>query len=89
MLQGVTIEDQCDAVGEELLKLAVFEVGTVELALEAALNCRRLRAAGRTVCKAIDTLIASFCLLEGYALLHNNRDYDPFEEAFGLKVVHP
>ncbi|MDH4098476.1 MAG: hypothetical protein OEU87_09185 [Nitrospira sp.] len=89
VLQGVTIDDQCDAVREVLLKLAVFEAGTVELAFEATLYYRRLRAAGRAVCKAIDTLIATFCLLDGYALLHNDCDYDPFEEVFGLKVVHP
>jgi len=89
VLQGVTIDDQCDAVREVLLKLAVFEAGTVELAFEATLYYRRLRAAGRAVCKAIDTLIATFCLLDGYALLHNDCDYDPFEEVFGLNVVHP
>jgi predicted nucleic acid-binding protein len=89
VLQGVTADDQFDTVQEELLKLAVFETGTVELAVEAALNYRRLRAAGRTVRKTIDSLIATFCLLEGHALLHNDRDYDPFEDVLGLHVVHP
>lgn len=89
VLQGVTADDQFDTVREELLKLAVFESGTVELAVEAARNYRRLRVAGRTVRKTIDVLIATFCLLEGYALLHNDRDYDPFEDVLGLKVVYP
>jgi predicted nucleic acid-binding protein len=89
VLQGITTDGQFDAVQEELLKFAVFETGTVELAVEAALNYRRLRAAGRTVRKTIDSLIATFCLVEGHALLHNDRDYDPFEDVLGLKVVHP
>lgn len=31
----------------------------------------------------------SFCLLNGHALLHNDRDFDPFERLLGLSVVHP
>ena len=89
VLQGITTDSQFDAVQEQLLELEVFETGTVELAIEAALNYRRLRAAGRTVRKTIDSLIATFCLLEGHALLHNDRDYDSFEDVLGLKVIHP
>jgi predicted nucleic acid-binding protein len=37
----------------------------------------------------IDCLIATFCLEAGHALLHRDRDFDPFEEYFGLRVVHP
>lgn len=89
VLQGVTTDTQLEAVQAELLACAVFETGTVRIALEAALNYRRLRTAGRTVRKTIDSLIATFCLLEGHALLHNDRDYDPFEDVLGLKVIHP
>ena len=71
------------------MKFAVFETGTIRIVVEAALNYRRLRTAGRTVRKTIDSLIATFCLLEGHALLHNDRDYDPFEDVIGLKVIHP
>ena len=89
VLQGITTDKQFEAVQEELLKFAVFETGTVGIAVEAALNYRRLRTAGRTVRKTIDSLIATFCLLEGHALLDNDRDYDPFEDVLGLKVIHP
>lgn len=89
VLQGLTTDKQFEAVQAELLKFAVFETGTVEVAVEAALNYRRLRSAGRTVRKTIDSLIATFCLLEGHALLHNDRDYDPFEDVLGLNVIHP
>ncbi len=89
VLQGVPTDKQFDAVHEELLRFEVFETGTVQLAVQAALNYRWLRVAGRTVRKPIDCLIATYCLLEGYALLHSDRDYDPFEDVLGLKVVHP
>ena len=89
VLLGITSTNQFEAVQEELLNFAVFETGTVEIAVEASLNYRRLRAAGRTVRKTIDSLIATFCLLEKHSLLHNDRDYDPFEDVLGLKVIHP
>ena len=89
VLQGITSTKQFEAVQEELLNFAVFETGTVEIAVEAALNYRRLRAAGRTVRKTIDSLVATFCMMEGHSLLHNDRDYDPFEDVLGLKVIHP
>ena len=89
VLQGITTDSQFDAVQENLLRFEVFETGTVEVAVEAALNYRRLRAVGRTVRRTIDSLIATFCLMEGHALLHNDRDYDPFEDVLGLRVVHP
>lgn len=89
VLQGVMSDTHCDAVQKELQRFEVYETGTIELAIEAATNYRQLRAAGRTVQKTIDCLIATFCLVEGHALLHNDRDYDPFESHLGLKVVHP
>jgi predicted nucleic acid-binding protein len=89
VLQGVGTDAQFDAVQAELLRFEVHETGTIELAVEAARHYRRLRAAGRTVRRTIDCLIATFCLVEGHTLLHNDRDYDPFEEYLCLKVVHP
>jgi predicted nucleic acid-binding protein len=89
VLQGVGTGAQFDAVQAELLRFEVHETGTIELAVEAATNYRRLRAVGRTIRRTIDCLIATFCLVEGHALLHNDRDYDPFEEHLGLKVIHP
>jgi len=89
VLQGIGTHAQFDAVRAELLRFEVYETGTIELAVEAAANYRRLRAAGRTIRKTIDCLIATFCLIEGHSLLHADRDYDLFEEHLGLKVVHP
>lgn len=89
VVQGAETNAQFAAVQAELLRFDVHETGTIELAVEAAANYRRLCDAGRAVRRAIDCLIATFCLVEGHGLLHNDRDYDPFEEHLGLKVVHP
>ena len=58
-----------------------------ERAVVAAQNYRDLRRRGVTARKATDVAIATFCILEGYALLHNDRDFDPFEKHLGLQVV--
>jgi len=89
VLQGITAEDSFQAVHRALLNFEVFTTGGVELALAAAQHYRRLRSAGRSVRRTADCLIATFCLLEGHSLLHNNRDYDPFEDVLGLSVIHP
>lgn len=89
VLQGVRTDAQFDAVQAELLRSEVYQTGAIALAIEAAQNYRRVRKAGWTVRKTIVCLVATFCLIEGHALLHNDRDYDPFEEHLGLRVVHP
>ncbi len=89
VLQGAKEDDSFEAVRGELLRFEVFSTGGVALAVAAARNYRRLRASGYTIRRTVDCLIASFCLRHGYSLLHNDKDFDPFEEALGLAVVHP
>ncbi len=89
VLQGVRNDESFRAVRRELLKCEVFSTGGIELAVAAAKNYRRLRAQGHTVRRTIDCLIATFCLENGHALLHNDRDYDAFEQALGLAIIHP
>ena len=89
VLQGVRDERKALAVETDLMKLEVFEMPSVVLAVQAAKNYRSLRRRGRTVRKTIDVLIATFCIEERHVLLHRDRDFDPFEELLGLSVVHP
>ncbi len=89
VLQGLENDAQASRVARKLRKFAVFNTGGGELAEAAARNYRFLRSRGRTVRATIDCLIATFCLMEGHALLHCDRDFDAFEEHLGLNVVHP
>ena len=89
VLQGVCNEREAERIHRVLLEFTVFETGGCALAIAAARNYRALRARGRTVRKTMDCLIGTFCLLNGHALLHRDRDFDPFEELLGLRVVHP
>ena len=88
VLQGIGERRNFVRVREDLLKFAVFPSGDVELAIAAAERYRELRRRGVTVRKTIDCLIATFCLLEGHALLHRDRDFEVFEEFLGLRVIH-
>lgn len=89
ILQGVKNEDQARETQRELVKFQVMPMGGIELAVASAHNYRTLRAHGRTVRKTIDCWIATFCLINGHSLLHNDRDFDAFEEILGLQVIHP
>lgn len=62
-------------------------VGGYQVVLEAARNYISLRSRGITVRKTIDCLIATRCILSGFELLHNDRDFVPFEEHLGLRCL--
>lgn len=87
VLQGIREEASFARVLRELRRFEVFETGGAELAIAAARNFRRLRQRGYTVRKTIDCWIATFCIRDGHALLHRDRDFGPFELVLGLRVV--
>ena len=89
VLQGLKDDETFRLVEHELLKFEVFPTGGLGQAIAAAQNYRKLRARGHTVRRTIDCLIATYCLDQGHALLHNDRDFDPFEQVLGLAVIHP
>lgn len=88
VLQGVRDERTATRVRAHLLKFRIFQTGGSALAIAAAGNYRELRRSGFTVRKTIDCLIATFCLSGGHELLHRDHDFDCFEKALGLRVVH-
>ena len=89
VLQGVRDDLEFLSVRNDLLQFHVFSTGSPELAVAAAHNYRSLRARGFTVRRTIDCIVATFCLEAGHELLHRDRDFDAFEKALGLEVVHP
>ena len=89
ILQGVHRDDSFPLFQRDLLRFLVFETGGAELAVAAANNYRSLRKRGITIRSTIDCITATFCIREGHHLLHNDRDFDPFEKHLGLKVIHP
>jgi predicted nucleic acid-binding protein len=89
VLQGIRDEQVVGSVNRALQEFEVFSSGGVELAVASAANYRQLRRRGITIRKTIDCLIATYCIRQGYLLLHSDTDFNPFEEHLGLAVIHP
>ena len=87
VLQGVRHERQFQDFRRRLLALEVFHMGGTDLAVKAAENCRALRSRGITFRGTVDCLIATFCIESRQVLLHNDRDFDAFEQHLGLRVL--
>jgi predicted nucleic acid-binding protein len=89
LLQGARDEKMFREVQHQMSYFPVFNTGGQDLAIASARNYRLLRARGVTVRKTIDCVIATYCIGSGHSLLHRDRDFDPFEQHLGLRVVHP
>jgi predicted nucleic acid-binding protein len=89
VLQGIRDEREVSVVKAELLEFEIFATGGIAFAIQAAENFRKLRRKGFTIRRIADCWIATFCIHEGYALLHRERDFEPFERELGLRVVKP
>lgn len=89
VLQGFRRDAGFHKAHELLDTLEFREMLGREVALRSAQNYRMLRKAGVTVRKTIDVMIATFCIMHGHRLLHDDRDFDVMEEHLGLKVLRP
>lgn len=89
LLQGIRSDSQVRRVQREIRRFELFSTGGEELATASAANYRSLRRRGITVRTTVGCLIATFCVMNGFSLLHRDRDFDPFEKHLGLRVIHP
>jgi predicted nucleic acid-binding protein len=89
VLQGIRSDNIFATARDRFMALAVFNTGGKEVALASAQNYRILRKKGITIRSTPDCITATYCILEGHALLHNDRGFDAFERYLGLKVIHP
>lgn len=87
VLQGIRYARRFRLAERTLLTLPVFDIAGTGIAIGAARNYHALQRRGITVRKTIDCLIATFCIAEGFELLHRDRDFDPFEQHLGLLAV--
>lgn len=89
VLQGFKSDKDYDTAKSHLNKLPFRQMGGYNVAIQSAQNYRQLRKAGVTVRKTIDIIIATFCIIEGLTLLHDDRDFDPIASHFPLKAFVP
>ena len=88
VLQGFSSDADFKTVKTLLGALDIVPLAGKAICEQAAMNFRALRRKGVSVRKTIDTIIATCCIERGYALLHNDRDFDAFEKHLGLKVAN-
>jgi predicted nucleic acid-binding protein len=87
VLQGFTDDRDFVKARRLLTSLTIVQISGPEIAIVAAQNFRYLRKRGVTVRKTIDAMIATRCIESGYDLLHGDRDFEPFVQHLGLRVV--
>jgi predicted nucleic acid-binding protein len=90
VLQGVQSDRQFNTVRDVLGAQSMLEPlhGLDTLAAAARLH-RRARAAGFTVRKSTDCLIAAIAIEQGALLVHNDRDFLALAETEATLMVYP
>ncbi len=89
VLQGFRSNKDFETAKNFLGALPFRQIGGYNVAIQSARNYRSLRKAGVTVRKTIDVIIATFCIIEGLTLLHDDRDFEPMEYHFSLETFTP
>jgi hypothetical protein len=87
VLQGFDRDRDFNEARRLMSSFELVTLGGLDIAIEAARNFRRLRQLGITPRKTIDTVIATRCIVSGLQLLHDDRDFDPFQRHLGLRCV--
>ncbi len=88
VLQGFRYDKEFRKAKTILLSFPCYNIGGKEIAIQSAKNYRFLRKKGITVRKTIDTMIATFCIQNKFILLHNDKDFAPFNKFLNLKVYN-
>lgn len=86
VLQGFRSDKEFQKAKSILLAFPCFDIAGKEMAIQSAKNFRYLRKKGITVRKTIDVIIATFCIENDFTLLHNDKDFIPFENNLKLKA---
>ncbi len=87
VLQGFKSDKDFAKAKSILQSFPCYEICGESIALKSAENFRLLRKKGLTTRKTIDIVIATFCIENGFTLLHNDKDFLPFEKHLGLKTL--
>ncbi|MGE3294111.1 MAG: PIN domain-containing protein [Geminicoccaceae bacterium] len=87
VLRGIESDGQRRRVRDALLAFDVVQIGGIATALAAAEHDAALRRIGQTVRKAIDCLIAAWCIEQGVPLLQADRDFLPLARHRGLRLA--
>ena len=88
VLQGFRRDKDYETAKSVLASFPCLNMLGEEIAIKSARNYRKLRKKGITVRKTIDVIISTFCIENDLQLLHNDKDFFPFEKYLGLISVN-
>jgi predicted nucleic acid-binding protein len=86
VLRGFRHEHEFAMANRLLSALPILTAGGDDIARAAANIYRRLRTVGITVSSSIDLLVGAWCIDQGCALIHNDRDFSPMQVHLGLST---
>ena len=86
VLYGLPDELHRRQAQEALLRFWLIETGGFDLAVKSAVNYHTLHTRGIPV-RTGECRLATFCIDQGFALLHSSPGYEPFEKYLGLTVA--
>jgi predicted nucleic acid-binding protein len=84
VLQGIRKDSEFRRT-RDLFATLIFLPMRYSSFLRSAEIYRKLRRKGITIRKPVDCMIASIAIENEIALLHNDKDFLPIEESFGLR----
>jgi predicted nucleic acid-binding protein len=87
VLQGARGNAHAALLERNLRQFAQAEFLNADIAVKAASNYRHLRAAGITIRRSNDLIIATFCIENDHQLLQQDRDFRPFAQHLGLRLI--
>jgi TRAP-type C4-dicarboxylate transport system substrate-binding protein/predicted nucleic acid-binding protein len=86
ILQGLRDEHTVRRVDTRLAAFDILLLRTLDDFRDAAALYRHARTKGKTIRRTLDCLIATVCIRENCAILHNDRDFDHLAEVTDLAV---
>lgn len=86
ILQGLRGEHTRRRVDERLQSFDILRLRTLDDFRNAAALYRHARSKGKTIRRTLDCLIATVCIRENCAILHNDRDFDHLADVTDLAV---
>ena len=89
VLSGFRSEKAFNTAKTLLDELPFCQLGGCFIAVESARNYRKLRKTGIVIRKTIDVIIATYCIIEGLTLLHDDHDFDPIASHLPLEICAP
>jgi predicted nucleic acid-binding protein len=87
VLQGTPSRRVFEAVARDLERFEQVRLCGTLVAKAAARHFQVLRGLGVTPRQTIDTVIATWCIVNGVSLLTRDRDFAPFAQHLGLQLA--